>query len=173
MQMSQPPSMTIRMTGTDPAFTELLISQRITQTVVSPEHARLLAAEAEKLGQPLDVHIKLDTGMNRIGLISYGEHWQQAVEEAKEILENPWLNVTGIFTHMATLLELDEKSKEFAEKQYEAYMRVTEVLLAEGYELGLRHVSNSGGIINMPKLTALVPVTPTDSAVALAISDEC
>lgn len=99
------------LTYTDPQFADILIEKQITQTVVSLAHAKALAAEAERIGTPLSVHIKLDTGMNRVGLIAYGEHWRTAVAEAKEILENPWLHVTGVFTHIATMLELDETAK--------------------------------------------------------------
>jgi len=148
---------TLILTYTDPVWAGVLAEQRLTQTIVSLEYARALSEAAENLGQVIDVHIKLDTGMNRIGLCAYGEHWRQAVAEAEEILNDPWLHVTGIFTHVTTTYEyaMDEKMCAFADEQLAAYLRVTEALRATGYDIGLRHACNSGGIMNVPDLASL------------------
>lgn len=152
-QASQKPILIL--TYTPPEYVEILAQQRITQTVVSLSYAQELADAAQAAGVVADVHIKLDTGMNRIGLLSYGDHWSTAVGEAEEILGNPWLRVTGIFTHITTLYELDPASVKFAKEQFNSYQRVVNTLMEKGYQLGLRHACNSGGIVNMPELAQL------------------
>ena len=145
------------LTYTDPAYAGLLAEEKITQAIVSLDYARLLSQAARQVGKVVDVHIKLDTGMNRIGLCAYGEHWEQAVTEAEEILKDPWLHVTGIFTHVTTTYEyeLEASAKAFADEQLAAYRRVTEALVQKGYDIGLRHACNSGGILNVPELAGL------------------
>ena len=154
-QVSEKP--TLILTYTNPSFADVLADAGLTQTIVSLEYARKLSAAAEKLGKPIDVHIKLDTGMNRIGLIAYGKHWKQAVTESEEILNDPWLHVTGIFTHVTTTYEYatDEQMRTFADEQLAAYLRVTDTLKAKGYDIGLCHACNSGGILNVPALASL------------------
>lgn len=145
------------LTYTNPSFADALADAGLTQTIVSLDYARALSAAAAKRGKPIDVHIKLDTGMNRIGLVSYGEHWREAVLAAEEILNDPWLHVTGIFTHVTTTYEyaMDDEMRKFADEQLAAYLRVTEALTEKGYNIGLRHACNSGGIMNVPALAAL------------------
>lgn len=145
------------LTYTNPVYTKQLVDMKLTQTIVSAEYARQLSQTASECGHPVDVHIKLDTGMNRIGLVAYGEHWQEAVAEAEEILKDPWLNVTGIFTHVTTTYEyaMDDEMRSFADEQLAAYLRVVNALRDKGYDVGLRHACNSGGIMNVPALAAL------------------
>ena len=145
------------LTYTNPEFAKVLAERNLTQTIVSPDYAERLSEAAKKHGKPIDVHIKLDTGMNRIGLVSYGNHWEQAVEAAEKILNDPWLHVTGIFTHVTTTYEyaMDDEMRAFADEQLAAYLRVTDKLEEKGYEIGLRHACNSGGILNVPELASL------------------
>lgn len=148
---------TLILTYTDPKFTDILIKEDLTQTVVSLDYAKELSERARMLNMPVDVHIKLDTGMNRIGIIAYEEHAAEAISQCEEILNDPWLHVTGIFTHITTTYEYaqDDKMREFADKQFEAFKKVTDELINKKYDVGLRHACNSGGIINVPKLSSL------------------
>ena len=135
---------------TPPEYVELMAKNSITQTIVSFDHARQLAFEAEKANTRLAVHIKLDTGMSRIGIVCYDSCYNMAMEQVKWILENPFLHVTGVFTHVATFYDLTELHDAFSRLQYQRFVLFTSDLLQQGFQLGLRHCCNSAGIINMP-----------------------
>jgi len=129
-----------------------LVNHNITQTVVSFAHGKKLAEEAKKQNVVVEIQIKLDSGMSRIGLLCYEEYWEKGLEEARCILNNPSLHVTGIFTHMATLYEVDEVAQKFGVQQYDRFKTFIAQLESEGYHLGIRHCCNTAGIINMPEI---------------------
>lgn len=144
---------------TPPELACLLAEQRITQTVVSGAHALALGEAARAGGCTLEVHLKLDTGMSRLGLTAYGEALEPALGEARQVLAHPHLRVTGTYTHLACLYELDEASAAFSQTQYDRFLAFTGTLLGEGYSLGLRHCLNSAGVVNAPHM-ALDMVRP-------------
>ncbi len=82
----------------DPEDVPALIAQRVIPIVVSEEHGLALAVRARELGETLDVHIKVDTGMERLGI-----DWQEAGPTLERLLQEPSLNVTGICSHFATV----------------------------------------------------------------------
>ena len=135
---------------TPPEYVELIAKKSITQTIVSFDHAKQLALAAEKANVCMDVHIKLDTGMSRIGIVCYDACYAKAMEQVNWILNNPFLHVTGIFTHVATFYDLTEKHDAFSRLQYQRFVLFTSDLIQQGFEIGLRHCCNSAGIINMP-----------------------
>lgn len=135
---------------TPPEYAELIAKNSITQTIVSFDHARQMALAAEKANTCLDVHIKLDTGMSRIGVVCYDSYYEKAMKEVRWILENPFLHVTGVFTHVATFYDLTEQHDAFSRLQYQRFSLFTSDLLQKGFQIGLRHCCNSAGIINMP-----------------------
>lgn len=117
-----------------------VIDYNVTSTVFSLESARMIADYAMKRGKPAKIHIKLDTGMGRIGFIPSAS----AKEEIKEIFSLPFIEVEGIFTHFATA---DESDKTAACGQAELFENFVDELEAEGYHFAIRHICNSAGVL--------------------------
>lgn len=124
---------------------DLLVKYNITQAVYTYEQARVLSECAVKLGKKASIHIKLDTGMTRIGFKANDE----SIEEIKSISQLPGIDITGIFTHFA---KADEFDKAHTKDQAEKFNYVVERLEACGVDVGLKHVSNSASIIDLPEL---------------------
>lgn len=124
---------------------ETVIENRLTQTVFSYEMAELVSETAVKMGKTADVHIKIDTGMGRIGFLPDEEN----LKIIDKIFDLPNINVTGIFTHFSTA---DEKDKSFTREQFRRFLYVTESLEKMGHKGLIRHCANSGAIIDMPEL---------------------
>lgn len=123
-----------------PDFYESAIINNITLTIFAFEDALNLSEAAKKCGKKATVHIKLDTGMGRIGFLPCDE----SVEEIKKIKELENIETEGIFTHFATA---DAADKEYALLQKERFDAFYESLVAEGVEIPIRHIANSAGIM--------------------------
>lgn len=121
-----------------------LSSFNITQTVFSVEYAKQLNAECESLNIKIKTHIKVDTGMGRIGIIEDKNH--SATREIIKICKLKNLINLGIFTHLSSADSLDTDSIEYTKMQIEYYERVVNKLAQEGYHFTLHHVQNSAGI---------------------------
>ena len=131
---------------TAPDQYEALLKYDITPTVFSLETARAMDAAAAAAGRRLPVHIKVDTGMGRIG-------YTVTRENAREILaisRLEHLKVEGMFTHFACADMAGEEYKEITKHQYEQYCRMEKWLLEEGLRVPLRHCANSAGIMDSP-----------------------
>lgn len=106
---------------TDAAYAAELAEYDIIQAAVSAEYARELSAAAEK---PVRVHIKLDTGMGRIGLIAKDR--EKCLEEIAQIKKLPKLVPEGIFTHFAVADSLEEESCGYTDMQKELFFSIAE-----------------------------------------------
>ena len=122
----------------------MLIQDQVRMTVFSYEMAKELSDAAGQLHETAKVHIKLDTGMRRIGF----QPNEEAIEEIKKIAALPNLELEGIFTHFA---KADEKDKTSANQQLETYRTFVAQLKKEGIVFPLYHCSNSAGITDMPE----------------------
>lgn len=128
----------------------------VTCTAVSYEHALLLADEAKKAGIRLKVHIKLDTGMNRVGFSAMSQDADETARQIAALKANEFLDVCGIFTHFACADDemLDGKicgSRSHTVLQLERYKAVLEKLAEMGVDPGLRHTANSAAILACPE----------------------
>ncbi|MGL5675126.1 MAG: alanine racemase [Cellulosilyticaceae bacterium] len=121
---------------TPPADISLLIENDLTQTVFSFEMAEFISQEASKLKKAVNVHIKVDTGMGRIGFLAYPE----SVEEVKKIAELPFINMEGIFTHFSTA---DEMSPGYTKEQWSIFTGFLNELYEAGIEFPIVHAANS------------------------------
>ncbi len=136
---------------TRPELADKMAELSITQTLVSAGYARALSQALKNSNRRLKCHIKADTGMSRIGLICYDSHFEDAVKQAMAILEDPKLEVTGIFTHFCVADEPENPvSVDFTKLQHSRYMRFCKALEDKGYCLGAKHCSNSGAILHYP-----------------------
>ena len=145
---------------TPPEYTAQLISLDITQTVTCLAKALEYSAEASRLGRELKIHIKLDTGMSRLGYLCAGEHFDEGVENLIESCRLPGLIHEGIYTHFAVSDQEDEESREYTRQQFKLFVDVlTAVEQRNGISFPLRHCANSGAVVNYPE-TALDMVRP-------------
>lgn len=124
---------------------ETVINNSLTQAVFRYETAKRMSDIAVRLNKTALVHIKIDTGMSRIGFMPVRE----SIDEIEKIFSLPNLKVTGIFTHFATA---DEKDKTFTKVQYKKFRYVADRLEEKGYTGFIRHCANSGAILDMPEL---------------------
>ncbi len=129
---------------TAPQMAELAIRYNITMAVFQSETAKEYNETAKKLGKDAMVHIKLDTGMSRIGYLCR----EESLDDIEEITKLSNVKVTGMFTHFA---KADEEDKTFARNQLKSYLEVVKNLEERGIRIPCRHVCNSAGIMDIPE----------------------
>lgn len=122
-----------------------VIKNSITQTVYSYEQAEFFSKRACEMGKNLTVHIKLDTGMHRLGFRCN----EDSANIIKKITELPNINVEGIFTHFATSAM---KEKDYVYAQFENYRKFMKKLEEKGITIPIKHISNTGIILDSPEL---------------------
>lgn len=125
-------------------FGEDLINNNIEQTVYDLNYAKKLSEIAIKLGKTAKIHIALDTGMGRIGFIPN----EESLKDVLEISKLKGIEIVGIFTHFSTS---DEKDKEYTNMQFKKIKDFNEELIKNGLNIKIKHVSNSGAIIDLPE----------------------
>lgn len=136
---------------TPPEEADRLAENGIIQTVLTSDYARQLSEAASQSGCTVRVHIKLDTGMSRVGLpCRQTEDVTEAVEEAAVICRLPHLQVEGAFTHFASADEQADNG--YTAGQFARFMRVVEQLKAQGVSLPVRHCCNSAAIMVHPEM---------------------
>lgn len=123
-----------------PSAYETLIRYQITPTVFDTESAECLGKEAQKQNQKIPIHIKVDTGMSRIGLPA----GKEGIDTLKRIAASDALAVEGIFTHLA---KADEQNHAPAQRQIDRFMAFCHELEREGVAVPFKHCANSAGII--------------------------
>ncbi len=119
-----------------------LFRYRLSQTVADMQHA----AELNRFGKPIQVHIKVDTGMNRLG-----ESYRHVSEIASVFgFEN--LKVLGIFTHLCVSDSLEESHAVFTNKQIKHFYQLLDKLKTRHIYIPPIHIQSSYGVLNYPEL---------------------
>lgn len=131
---------------TSPVHVKKLIELDLTQTVYSYETSRALSEAVAAYGKKIKVHIKVDTGMGRLGLLRGIK--DNSLSEVESISRLPMLELEGIYTHFATA---DKSDRSYAGKQFEIFMDFLNQLRIAGLEIPVTHAANSAAIINMPE----------------------
>ena len=116
----------------------------VTQTVASEAQAKKLSEIAGEIGMGVSCHIKLDTGMNRIGF----KVSEEAADTIVRISKLPGIHVNGMFSHFATA---DEEDKTFSNLQFARFREMDEMLKKRGLRIPIRHMANSAAIMEMPE----------------------
>lgn len=119
---------------------DLVVANDVAQTIFQYEMAKALSEEAIRQGKTAKIHIKLDTGMSRIG---YPDR-KESIEEIKRIAELKNLEIEGIFSHFA---RADERDKSSTYRQIERFNRFIEQLEKEKIFIPIKHISNTAGIL--------------------------
>ena len=131
--------------------TAALAVNNISQAVFSLDYARELSQEASRLGVQVSVHIKVDTGMSRIGFVYHDSIADSgAIDEIIEASRLEGLYPEGIFTHFA---RADEISGEvYTRLQFDLFMDAIARLEKQGVSFELRHCSNSAACLDYPEM---------------------
>lgn len=129
--------------------TELLLEHNITQTVNTLSYAIELNNRLLELDKSLKIHIKVDTGMSRLGMTAYGG-MESAYEEILGIDELPRLYPEGIFTHFAVSDE--PEGEEYTRDQFERFTSLIHNLRKVGISFEIRHCCNSAAAIKYPDM---------------------
>ncbi len=137
---------------TPPEMVPQLIDYRITQAVSAQTKAEEYSAAAVACGGTLKVHIKVDTGMSRLGFLVRGRHFEGGVEAIAASCALPGLNAEGIFTHFAVSDEDDGPSEDYTKEQFDVFSRVLAALEARGRTFAIRHCANSGALARYPEM---------------------
>ena len=126
-----------------PAESEHIVHWNLTPTVNSQPQAEALSAAVAR-GKSLPVHIKVDTGMSRYGLLP-----DEVVDFVRFLSGLPGLALEGLYTHHAVA---DLADKTFTHRQFSIYMDVVKQLEAAGFTFPLKHVSNSATTLDLPEM---------------------
>lgn len=137
---------------TEPSRVEELHKFDISQTVFSSNYANCLSDFLKEKNIKINVHLKIDTGMGRIGFFFQDKFRDiRTLDEIKAVsfIEN--FNVTGIYTHFLASEEIDNFGKTITEKQIENFNYAVDFSKKIFKSLEFIHCSNSGAIVNYPK----------------------
>lgn len=130
---------------TEPSRAEEIINYNITQTVFSHDLAKALSDAAVKLDRQARIHIKIDTGMTRVGFMP----GYSAVKDVVRISELPGIIIEGLFSHFASA---DETDREYTMLQFERFESIVQELNRIGILIPVKHIANSAAIIQYPGL---------------------
>lgn len=134
------------------ANARILSENNIAQTCHSLDYAKSLSDIAVSQGVTVKIHLKLDTGMSRIGLMCQNiERDKKYIDIAEQLCKLPNLYPQGVFTHFAVSDEA-EAGKDFTIQQFNAFIHTITELEKRGIKFDIRHCANSGAIIDYPEM---------------------
>lgn len=116
-----------------------LFSHDLTPTISSPSAARALERAAQANGRSLRCHVKIDTGMNRLGF-----RHDNLARTLPDVVSSPHLVIDGLYTHFSTA---DDPDDPFVEEQCNRFDRAADLLRQLGIEPGMRHAANSAALL--------------------------
>ncbi len=123
---------------------ERVIEHNLIQTVYDYQDVLALNEAAEKMNRKAKIHIKIDTGMSRLGIKP-----EQGIEFVKKVNELSNIIIEGIYTHFSSA---DENNKEFTFQQFNIFKDLISKLKESGISIPIKHAANSAAIIDMPEL---------------------
>ena len=122
-----------------------VINNGFIQTVYSYDTAKKLSDAASALGKKAVIHIKIDTGMGRIG---YRVN-EESADEIVKISKLPNIDVNGMFTHFSTA---DEADKAYTLEQYNKFVKMNDMLEERGLHIPVKHAANSAAIMDFDNM---------------------
>lgn len=122
-----------------------VINNGFIQTVYSYDTAKKLSDAASALGKKAVIHIKIDTGMGRIG---YRVN-EESADEIVKISKLPNIDVNGMFTHFSTA---DEADKSYTLEQYNKFVKMNDMLEKRGLHIPVKHAANSAAIMDFDNM---------------------
>lgn len=119
----------------------------IAQTVYTVESAEALSTQARKRGKQANIHIKVDTGLGRIGF-QVNSNMDVLLEQLKKIYELPGIHVQGVFTHFAD----SSNNARFTQEQFRLFIDAIDALEKAGFKVPMKHIANSAATVRFPKM---------------------
>lgn len=128
-----------------PSEAEAVVRWNLTPTVNERAQAEALAAAASRQGKHLPVHVKVDTGLGRFGLLP-----EEVVPFCQVVVALPGLELEGLYTHFAAADETSESSRAYTRRQLNVYLAAVKALETQGIRLPLHHAANSAAQLTLP-----------------------
>jgi alanine racemase len=149
---------------TPSSMNERLIEFDLRPTVFDAETAEALSKTASSKGAKIKTHVKVDTGMGRLGIMPE----KVRVNDVTRMAKLPGIEIEGIYTHFATA---DVTDKTYARKQFELFSKFLDQLDQSGIVIPIKHAANSAAVIDLPE-THLDMVRPGISVYGLYPSED-
>jgi alanine racemase len=128
----------------DPRRAAGIVRLGLTQTVCDEAMPRALSRAAQRLGLPARVHLKIDTGMGRLGVAP-----QEAASYAQFLSTLPGIRLEGVFSHLASA---EAEDAGYARLQFRRFSDALASLTAAGVQPGVRHLANSAAALRFPEM---------------------
>lgn len=129
-----------------------ILKNDMTQAVPNLAIAEAYSSAAVHAGGTMKVHIKLDTGMGRLGFQCDDAHFDASLRDILKILALPGLDVEGVFTHFCVSDETADECVEFTKVQHNRFLRMIDAVETQGnFRFRLHHCCNAGGIASYPE----------------------
>lgn len=129
-----------------PEHMEIALEHEVTIALYREDQLQAAVKLAEGHNKQLKVHVKIDTGMGRLGIVGFDE----AISFIERAMAVPALRVEGIFTHYS---KADEADKAYTSKQYERFQAIEQHVRNEGWDIPIIHAANSAGGMETPSWT--------------------
>ena len=134
---------------TPPAQAQQLAEYGLSQTVFCSEYAEQLSIHAQAAGVQIPIHVKIDTGMSRLGFIP-GE--AKTIEDIVHVCRLPGLTAQGIYTHFPSADYDGDPDGSVTQTQFETFTATIHTLAQKGIHFALRHCANSATTIAHPQM---------------------
>mgnify|MGYP006284504375 CR=1 FL=1 len=138
----------------DPSDIDLLLREEITCSIFDPQQAKDFSEQASKRSARLTCHLKIDTGMGRLGLNAVPEPGSDApfnplaLEQAENAARLPGLDLQGVYTHFA---QADAADKSYSFLQLQRFLSLLNALESRNIRFPIRHAANSAAVLDLPK----------------------
>ena len=137
---------------TPPDKVSELVFNDISQSVYSLEYGSALSKEALGAGVTVKAHIKIDTGMSRIGFVYHDTLRDSgAIDDIVKLCSMPGIYPEGVFTHFSSADSAAGES--FTRAQYALFREASDLLRGKGINFDIRHCSNSAAILSFPEMS--------------------
>ena len=134
----------------DPSYAAVLAENDIVTACFSTEYAQALSAAAVKAGVKVKVHLKIDTGMGRIGF-AVRSGFDETIHELEALYTLPGLDICGVFQHFAVADSNTPADTAYTDEQHALFARVVARLQADGFATGTVHCANSAAQLRHPE----------------------
>ena len=134
----------------DPTYAAVLAANGLITTCYSTEYAQALSAAAVKAGVKVKVHLKIDTGMGRIGF-AVRSGFAETIRELEALYALPGLDICGVFQHFAVADSVEPDDERYTDEQHALFAQVVERLRADGCPVGTVHCANSAAQLRHPE----------------------
>ena len=134
----------------DPTYAAVLAANDLITTCYSTEYAQALSAAAVKADVKVKVHLKIDTGMGRIGF-AVRSGFAETIRELEALYALPGLDICGVFQHFAVADSVEPDDERYTDEQHALFAQVVERLRADGCPVGTVHCANSAAQMRYPE----------------------